>query len=157
MVKFLAIDTDAVRALQSGGCDSNGQLPERAVSDGAGIPCRHCLRLVPEGRPYLVLGHRPFRTVQPYAETGPIFLCADACESGTCADMLPPFLASAQYIVRGYNSAERIVYGTGAVTPRHDILNYCEALLQREDVAFVHIRSASNNCFHVRVEAGAAR
>lgn len=156
-VRFLAIRTDTVRALQRGGVDSNGQQPERKVSDGSGVPCRHCLKQVPEGRPYLVLGHRPFDTVQPYAELGPIFLCADACETGDCVDELPPFLTSAQYIVRGYGADERIVYGTGAVTPTGEILSYCSKLLQREDVAFAHIRSASNNCFHVRVEAAAER
>jgi len=151
-LRFMAIRTDAVRALQSGGLDSNGQQPERKVSDGSGVPCRHCLKQVPAGRPYLVLGHRPFDRVQPYAELGPVFLCADACESGDCVDVLPPFLASAQYIVRGYGADERIVYGTGAVTPTDEITSYCGKLLQRENVAFAHIRSASNNCFHVRVE-----
>ena len=154
-VQFLAIRTEAVRALQGGGADSNGQQPERKVSEGSGVPCRHCLKQVAEGRPYLVLGHRPFDTVQPYAELGPIFLCAEACESGDCADVLPPFLTSAHYIVRGYGPDERIVYGTGAVTATDGILAYCGELLQRADVAFAHIRSASNNCFHVRVETGA--
>ena len=27
-----------------------------------------------------------------------------------------------------------------------------EALLAREDIAYLHVRSASNNCYHLRIE-----
>ena len=50
------------------------------VSDGGDNPCRHCLREIEKGKDMLVLTHRPFGNVQPYAESGPIFLCAEACE-----------------------------------------------------------------------------
>lgn len=151
-MRFLAIPTDQVRALQGGGPDDFGQTPERRVSDGTGVPCRHCLQIVPEGRPYLILSHRPFAGRQAYTEQGPIFLCADACADGSTRDELPPFLLSDHYIVRGYSADERIVYGTGRVTPRPEILAQCAALLARDDIAFLHIRSATNNCYHVRVE-----
>ena len=32
-LRYLALDTAAVEAMQAGGPDSNGQLPERYVSD----------------------------------------------------------------------------------------------------------------------------
>ena len=93
--------------------DANGRPPERAVSDGDGNPCRHCLAMIEEGAEMLVLAHRPFATVNPYAEVGPIFLHARECEPfrGKGA---PPVLASPTYLVRGYGADERIVYGTGA-------------------------------------------
>ena len=151
-MRFLAIPTDQVRALQAGGRDAFGQIPERRISDGAGVPCRHCLKIVAEGRPYLIVSHRPFSGVHPYAEQGPIFLCGDPCADGSVSEALPPFLVSEHYIVRGYGEDERIAYGTGRVTPRPEIMAYCEGLLLRDDISFVHIRSATNNCFHVRVE-----
>jgi hypothetical protein len=152
MIQFKAIPGAEARRLQRGGHDANNQVPERKVSDGNGVPCRHCLRLVPKGRPYLVLAHRPFTTIQPYAEQGPIFLCADECPDGSTVDTLPEFLASERYIVRGYDAGERIVYGTGQVTPTAEIIDYCRDLLGRASIAFVHVRSAANNCYHVRVE-----
>lgn len=151
-MRFLAIPTDKVRALQNGGPDAFGQVPEQRISDGVGVPCRHCLSIVPQGRPYLILSYRPFEGQHPYAEQGPIFLCADHCEDGSTSDALPPFLLSDHYIVRGYGEEERIVYGTGRVTPRSEIMTGCAELLALRDIAFVHIRSATNNCFHVRVE-----
>ena len=152
MIRFQAIPGGEARKLQRGGHDANNQVPERKVSDGSGVPCRHCLRLVPKGRPYLVLAYRPFTTIQPYAEQGPIFLCADECLDGSTVDELPEFLASERYIVRGYDAGERIFYGTGEVTPTTRIIDYCRDLLARSGISFVHVRSATNNCYHVRVE-----
>ncbi|MFB2595452.1 DUF1203 domain-containing protein [Paracoccus sp. p4-l81] len=112
------------------GTDAHGLPPERiAASTGTGTPCRHCLRQVPVGAPYLVLAHRPFAGRNPYTETGPIFLCR-------------------------YSHDERIVQGTGAVTPTDRIKAHRAELLARQDIAFVDIRSASNNCFLCRVRRG---
>jgi hypothetical protein len=148
---FVPMPTDTVRALQAGGPDANGQRPERQVSRGSGNPCRHCLNMIPEGAPMLVLAHRPFPALQPYAEVGPIFLCADACEAGGGA-ALPAILTSPDYIVRGYGADDRIVYGTGAVTPTPDLIARAAVLFSDPDVAYVHVRSARNTCYQVRIE-----
>lgn len=152
-IRFTPLATETVRALQSGGPDAYGFTPERRTSDGDGVPCRHCLRQVPAGRDYLILAHRPFPALQPYAETGPIFLCADPCTAGGGAEA-PAMLASAQYIVRGYGADDRIVYGTGGVVATPAIPARAEALLARGDVAYLHVRSAANNCYQVRIDRG---
>lgn len=150
-MRFVAISTDAVRALQAGGPDANGQVPERTVSNGGGNPCRHCLKLIPEGAEMLVLAHRPFPAPQPYAEVGPIFLCADACEAGG-GEAVPEMLASPDYIVRGYGTDDRIVYGTGGVVATGAIPARAGELLSDPRVAYVHVRSARNNCYQVRID-----
>jgi hypothetical protein len=109
--------------------------------------------MIPEGAAMLVLAHRPFGAVQPYAETGPIFLCADPCEAGG-GEIVPEILASPDYIVRGYGADERIVYGTGGVVPTEQIPARAEEVLGMPGVEFVHVRSARNNCFQVRIERG---
>ncbi len=152
-MRFAAIPTEVVRAYQAGGLDANGQQPERAVSDGGGNPCRHCLKMIPEGAGMLILAHRPFPALQPYAEVGPIFLCADACEAGGGAER-PEVLASPEYIVRGYGMDDRIVYGTGGVVATGTIPARAEALLDDPRVAYVHVRSARNNCYQVRIDRG---
>ncbi len=50
-----------------------------AVSDGHGNPCRSCLADIRAGAAMLIVAARPFPALQPYAETGPIFLCAADC------------------------------------------------------------------------------
>ena len=143
--------TDEARRYQAGGADANGQVPERQVSDGGGNPCRHCLRMIPAGAAMLVLAHRPFPALQPYAEVGPVFLCADECEAGG-GEAMPEVLASPDYIVRGYGADDRIVYGTGAVTATAAIPARAEALFADKGVAYLHVRSARNNCYQVRIE-----
>jgi hypothetical protein len=150
-MRFSPIPTPLVRAYQSGGLDANGQVPERQISDGDGNPCRHCLDLIPKGAEMLVLAHRPFPAPQPYAEIGPIFLCADACEAGGGAAM-PQILESPTYIVRGYGPDDRIVYGTGAVVATEALPEEAARRLEDPRIAYVHVRSARNNCFQVRID-----
>ena len=150
-MRYVAIPTPVVRALQAGGLDANGQLPERKLAEGGGNTCRHCLKLIPEGAGMLVLAHRPFPAPQPYAEVGPIFLCAEPCEAGGGED-LPAMLAAPDYIVRGYGVDDRIVYGTGGVVATGAIPARAGELLADDRVDYVHVRSARNNCFQCRVE-----
>ncbi len=153
LIRYVAMPTDRVHALQGGALDDYGMPPERRISDGDKVPCRHCLRNVRAGEPYLILAYRPFPELQPYAETGPIFLHAEPCDRAPETDVIPDlFRATPDYIVRGYGPDDRIVYGTGAVTPTHQICNRAHELLQRPDIAYVHMRSAKNNCFQCRIE-----
>lgn len=151
-IRFTPIPTPIVRAYQAGGADANGQIAERTMATGAGNPCRHCLKMIAEGAEMLVLAHRPFPAPQPYAELGPIFLCADACDTPDDGADFPEILASPDYIVRGYGADDRIVYGTGGVVPTDQIAAQAEAKLADPRVAYVHVRSARNNCFQVRVD-----
>jgi hypothetical protein len=102
----------------------------------------------------LILAHRPFPAPQPYAELGPIFLCADpaTCQAPEPSNTLPEVLASPEYIVRGYSCDHRIVYGTGAVVPTDRIADEAGARLADARVAYVHVRSARNNCYQVRID-----
>lgn len=151
-IRFLPMPTETAITYWNGENDAYGQKPERHVSDGDGAPCRHCLRLVGAGEPYLILAHRPFPALQPYAETGPIFLHAEPCKAHDPSGEMPPMLTSRDYIVRGYSTEDRILYGTGAVVPNAAICAYAEDLFARDDVAYLHIRSARNNCYQCRVE-----
>jgi hypothetical protein len=147
-----ALDSDVVAALRAGGPDAHGRPAERgAVSDGAGVPCRHCLHDVPAGREYLILAHRPFPEPQPYAETGPIFLCAGGCRRWQGAGVPPVLTTSPDYLLKGYSAGHRIVYGTGRIVPAGEVPAYAAQVLGDPLVAFVDVRSARNNCFLLRI------
>ncbi len=151
--RFVALPSATVHALQAGASDANGQIPERRISNGAGVPCRHCLTQVASGEPYLVLAYRPFPSPQPYAELGPIFLHADACRRYAPEASVPPmFLAWPRLLIRGYGGDDRIVYGTGQIVSTGELAQAADALLARPDIAYVHARSASNNCYQCRIE-----
>ncbi len=149
---FLPMETDVVRALQRGGPDANGRTPEKFISDGTGLPCRHCLANIKEGDEVLVLSHKPFQTKQPYAEQGPIFLHSDECMPYENVEKLPPMYApEGQLLLRGYCKDERIIYGTGTITENPKISEVAEHLFKNPDVAFIHARSASNNCYQFKI------
>ena len=152
-IRFCAMPTDEARHFQSGGADAYGMVPERRTSDGDGVPCRHCLKDVPAGEDYLILTYRPFPAPQPYAETGPIFLHAEACARAEDQTTLPPMLARRKaHLVKGYGADHRIVYGTGQVVPSAGLETAARDILAREDVAYVHVRSALNNCYTCRID-----
>jgi hypothetical protein len=49
-----------------------------------------------------VLGHRLFPTLQPYAECGPIFVCAEPCDRPADSAEPPHILAtSPDYLIKG--------------------------------------------------------
>jgi Protein of unknown function (DUF1203) len=155
MIRYLAMPTAEARAFQSGAPDANGLPPERHVSDGDGIPCRHCLQNVSAGEGYLILAYRPFPALQPYAETGPIFLHAAPCARADEAPTAPPQLAKrVAHLIKGYSRDDRIVYGTGAIIPSAELDAAAANILAREDVAYVHVRSSVNNCYTCRIERG---
>ena len=151
-IRFSAMPTANAENLWNGGADAYGFLPETMVSDGPGHPCRHCLKNIDAGEELLVFAYRPFPELQPYAETGPVFLHKEPCERYAAEEVLPPVLTSPDFIVRGYNADNRIVYGTGAVTLTPDIRSYATQLLERPEIAYVHVRSARNNCYQCRID-----
>jgi hypothetical protein len=150
---YVAMSTAEARRLQSGGVDAYGLPQEQKISDGDGAPCRHCLTDVAEGDPYLVLSYRPFPALQPYAETGPIFLHAEPCARAEIQTSVPPMLAKRPaHLVRGYGPDDRIVNGTGAVIASVNLDAEATRILARPGVAYVHVRSAVNSCYTCRIE-----
>ena len=157
MLKFSGMKTEDAEGLWRGEADDHGNLPEVATSDGTGNPCRHCLKLIEEGEKFLIFSYRPFDGLQPYAEQGPIFLHAEPCEAYQAdendAPQLPPVLEhSPRYMLRGYDQGQRIVYGSGTIVDKGDIRDTAQNILKQGNIQFVHIRSATNNCWQARVD-----
>ena len=152
---FSPIPTDIARTLQSSGPDFYGQAAEQTISDGEGNPCRHCLKHTPKGDPMLIMSYRPFPDDQPYAEVGPIFLCGNLCEAAEPSGELPEILrTSPDYLIKGYTADHRIKYGTGNIVTPEQIIAVCTRIFVDENVAYIHVRSARNNCYQCRVSRG---
>jgi hypothetical protein len=154
-IRFVALETEHVEALRRGAPDANGHAAEPHTAPADGLPCRHCLAMIGRGEPYLILAHRPFPAPQPYAEVGPIFLHAGPCARGGGSGAIPSFLDSPRYIIRGYGRDDRIVYGTGRIVATAEIPAAAAAMLADAAIRYIHVRSASNNCYHCRIERAA--
>ena len=152
-LRFLAMPTETARAFQAGIQDANGQTPEPHIAQGAGNPCRHCLTEIAEGDRFLIFAYRPFPAAQPYAEVGPVFLHAATCaRHAESAETPAMFLERERLLLRGYGEDDRIVYGTGQVVPTGELASAAATLLERPEIAYAHVRSASNNCYQCRIE-----
>jgi len=68
-IAFISMPTEQAHAFQAGAPDANGQPPERHISDGDGLPCRHCQQDIGPGEPYLILALRPFPELRNYGDS----------------------------------------------------------------------------------------
>jgi hypothetical protein len=145
------ISSAEVERIRRGGRDANGQPALARIAEGVANPCRHCLELIREGEAKLVLAYRPFPSLQPYAELGPIFLHAEPCTRYE-SEQLPAWFAYMDpAIVRGYDGDDWIRYDTGNVVPGAELAAACRQILADATVAYVHVRSKFN-CFQCRVD-----
>jgi hypothetical protein len=145
------IRSDEVDRIRRGGVDANGQPALTRLAEGLANPCRHCLELIAEGEEKLVLAYRPFEVLQPYAETGPIFLHKRSCERYESAALPAWFDFMDPALIRGYGADDWIRYDTGDVVPGPQLAAQCRRILGDDSVAYVHIRSKFN-CFQCRVD-----
>ena len=145
------IGSDEVDRIRRGGIDANGQPALTRIAEGLANPCRHCLDLIAEGDEKLVLAYRPFADLQPYAETGPIFLHKRACDRYQASTLPAWFDFMDPALIRGYGSDDWIRYDTGDVVPGPRLAAACQQILADDTVAYVHIRSKFN-CFQCRVD-----
>jgi hypothetical protein len=150
---FTSIPSEHAKLYRDGALDAHNMTPEIHISDGAGLPCRHCQQDIEKNAPYLVLAYRPFQLVQPYAEVGPIFIHAISCDRYPETNKTPPmFLKREGYLLKGYNYNNRIVYGTGKIVMPMEISSYACELFEQSNIAYIHVRSSLNNCFTCRID-----
>lgn len=155
-LRVRGISTSECEHIWRGGADANGQPAIARIAQGVANPCRHCLGLIAEGADKLVLAYRPFDSIHPYAEIGPIFLHAQPCKPYE-SDRLPQWFNYLEpALVRGYGTDHWIRYDTGHVVQGKDIAATCEAILSDLTIAYVHVRS-KYNCFQCRVDRGSLK
>jgi hypothetical protein len=67
---------------------------------------------------------------------------------------MPPVLAQSpeDRLLKGYSPEDRIVYGLGRITPPKEIATQAADILTDDRVAYVHVRSSTNNCFTCRID-----
>lgn len=153
-LKVMGMTQEEADAYRAGKADAHGNVPQRMLAGAGTNPCRCCLRNIEEGDTLLVLSYRPFTTVQAFAEQGPIFIHAEHCAAPAHDAGLPALFAQRPaLLMRAYDYAERIVYGTGEMIAAADLPKRCEILFAQDNVAEVHVRSAGYNCFLFKVTA----
>ena len=118
-------------------------------------PAATAWRMSRRARPIWCLPTGRLPRCSPMPRRGRSSCMREECERAGDSPSLPALFAkTSDYIVRGYGADDRIVYGTGAVVPTPAITTRSAELLARPDVAYLHMRSARNNCYQWRIERG---
>ena len=50
------------------------------------------------------------------------------------------------------NETRRIVYGSGRVIATGNVVEAAVKLFERPEIAYIHLRSATNNCYQCRID-----
>lgn len=112
--------------------------------------CRSCLRLTEPFEPYLALLHRPFERRQPFAESGPVYLHARACEPYAQSAEWPAEFPREQVVLRAYGPDDEIA--DARFVGRRPVEQVVAELLAEPHTAYLHARNSSYGCYMFRVE-----
>ncbi len=143
------IPTEVAERVRTTMTDEFGNKLTVSENTTSGNPCRHCVRLTLPGERMILFAYRPFDTRGPYAEIGPVFVHAQACEAYDCREFPADFLAR-PLTLRAYDAAGSIVHAE--VAPPHGSSVVLGRLFAVESVEFVHARNPSWGCYDFRIE-----
>lgn len=143
------IDTELAERIRRTLRDDHGNQLAVWVS-GYSAPCRHCLRRAPAGTALIVFAYSPFSTKGPYAEVGPVFIHADACQRYDGGGRFPSDYMDRILTMRGYN--DRGTIEDAQLSQAGDPETTIDALFADERVRFIHVRNPAWGCFHFRVD-----
>jgi Protein of unknown function (DUF1203) len=149
-IVFEPIPLRALQEIRAAGQDETGsRLVVQTVEQG-GNPLRCCLRETRPGERVLLIAYTPPGTAGAYAERGPVFIHAEACEGYASPNEYPPELKHRQQVVRGYDHHGRIIDGV-LVDDGDHASTVIREMLGRPDVALVHLRNVGFGCYNCMV------
>ena len=119
------------------------------VDAPTGYPCRHCLQWAKPGERVILFPYASVPPDRPYAESGPIFVHAEACPRYAATDEYPTNFRSHR-VLRAYDAANDMI---DAVVVANDQPEPVIAqLLQNPETAFLQARSVTRGCYTFRIE-----
>lgn len=150
-LRAVAMSSEYAGRIRASRRDDFGNTAVPIVDEAGGSPCRHCLRLSAPGDTMLLFSYKPFRTVVPYQEVGPVFLHAEPCERFSANDGFPDAFLNRPLILRPYDSDDNI-YDSQRYAEAGDAESVANQLLADPRVAYVHARSWTRGCYLFRLE-----
>lgn len=115
-------------------------------------PCRLCLRISKQPEDLILLSYQPLPDTGPYAEIGPIFVHAQACEPYAEQETFPEDFAPRSLVLRAYGLRGEIVDALVA-QPGEAPLHAAE-FLSDPRVTEVHVRHDYYTCFDFKIVRG---
>ena len=143
--RVAALPADELERIRERGVDDFGNALEPETVTGGGTPLRCCLRDAEPGERVVLIAYRPATIDGPYAEVGPVFVHAEACEGYADEGRYPEGFRSRNQLLRAYDArgrqVENVVVDGGAAE------RSITGLLQRPGVAYLHSRNVLAGCY----------
>ena len=119
------------------------------VDSPTGYPCRHCLQWAQPGERVVLFPYASIPADRPYAESGPIFVHAEACAPYAATDEYPENFRSHR-VLRAYNSEYAMIDAVVVSDEQPEAV--IDRLLQNPETAFLQARSVTRGCYTFRIE-----
>lgn len=121
----------------------------RVIADSTpGYPCRVSLADAAVGDELLLVPFEHHATTSPYRASGPIFL-RQAARAQVTLDRVPDMLARRLVSVRAYDAAGMME--AAEVVDGRELAAQLDRVLERREIAYVHVHLAKPGCFACRV------
>jgi hypothetical protein len=146
---ILAEFLDRIRAA---GHDDFGNPLVSTTSQEGGEPMRCCLQPAEPGDRLDVIAYRPFARPGPYAESGPVFIHAEACAGYAGTDSYPPgYRDWPTMVFRPYRHDGAIAYDSIQLGDGNTAETLIASMLSDPDIEFIQTRNVGSGCYMFRI------
>jgi hypothetical protein len=142
-----AIPAAELERIRAEGNDEAGNENRPFTEQEGGSPLRCCLRKSQPGERIMLIAYTPPGPAGPYAERGPVFVHANACDGYTADRGYPLAMTRSAQIVRGYDHNGNMAEAT-VETNATDAERQLTKLAAQPHIRTVHIRNAAAGCFN---------
>jgi hypothetical protein len=142
------IPAEVLERIRAAGHDDFGNPLVAVTSEEGGAPMRCCLRPAEPGDRLCLIAYRPFTRPGPYAESGPVFIHAEACAGYASTSIYPPgyrdwpTMVFRPYCHDGSIAYDAIRMGDGATAEA-----LIASTLADPGIEFIHARNVHAGCY----------
>ena len=142
------IPADVLDRIRAAGHDDSGNPLVPIASETGGAPMRCCLEPAAPGDRLCLIAYRPFTRRGPYAETGPVFIHAEACAGYTSTGSYPPgYRDWPTMVFRPYHYDGAIAYDAIQLGDGPTAETLIAGLLADPAIEFIHTRNLYAGCY----------
>lgn len=154
-IRVHAIDPARLETIRASNHDGYGNRLRPVHASGQGEPLRCCLRYADESELISLISYAPFERPSVWTEVGPVYVHATRCDGYHDIAQLPQQLRTGPVVLRTYRADHSMHYDHNTlVTTDDDLSPMIGRLLDETDIATIHVRSLTAQCFLYAVTRG---
>lgn len=146
-IEFTAIAPERLNRMRAAEADEHGNPWTLRVAEGW-EPLRCCLRKATEDEQIALISYSPWTEPSPWAESGPVFVHFGACQGYDATSAYPEAFRQSRSMLNPFDhTGARAYQHITFLEPEDDHEAAVKAVLAQPEVAYLHVRSATAQCF----------